>query len=115
MVGGGAFLREMGTLGMRRPRVALPYCGTAWAALGFTFSGVALPNAPSVGNLSIHGPMGRHDDDDLPKPETFGIVSALSTRMLPPRPDILPTVSRGPGLQCTLHYTHLSSLRPMLH
>lgn len=66
-------------------RVALPWLVFAertWAALGFAFPGVALPNVPYYGHL-IHGPMGRHDDDDLPKPEAYGIISAQLNRRSP--------------------------------
>lgn len=62
-----------------------------------------------------------HDDDDLPKPEARGIISAYSIGALPLRPDIL----SPDGQACTLHsalysvhstlYTHMASLRPMLH
>lgn len=43
VVGGGTFLREMGTLGMRRPRVALPYLrnGVGGPGLYFFWRGTA--------------------------------------------------------------------------
>lgn len=111
------FLREMGTLGMRRPQgLRCPIAerrGRPWAALGFTFPGVALPNRPLGKPTASMEPMGRHDDD-LPKPEAFGIVSALSTGVLPPRPDILYPDSRACSALYTLHAAP-SSLRPMLH
>lgn len=87
--------------------------GCAGLALGLTFPGVALPSAP-YGTLSNGWPMGRHDDDDLPKPETCGTISAKLNRRAPT--SSRHTVPRRPGLHSTPH-THLFplSLRPMLH
>lgn len=97
---------KWGPLGMRRQQgLRCLVAERAWAALGFAFPGVALPKAPTT--APIHGPMGRHDDDDLPEPEACGTISANSTGVLPPRPDVLYSIP---------YTTHSSSsLRPMLH
>lgn len=81
----------------RRPGLRCPVAERTWAALGFAFPGVALPNAPTT--APIHGPMGRHDDDDLPKLEACGNISAKLNRRSP-------TSSRRTVLY-SVHYTLL--------
>lgn len=58
-------------------------------ALGLYFSWRGSAEPPLGKPTVSMEPMGRHDDDDLPKLEAFGIIFALSTGVLPPRPDIL--------------------------
>lgn len=78
-----------------------------WAALGLTFPGVALPNGPYYGHLSL-GLWGVHDDDDLPKPEAYGIISAQLNRRSPT--SSRHTVPRRPGLQRALYSIHYTLL-----
>lgn len=89
---------KRGPFGMRRPPQAGLYfswrgsAGRPW----WTVRGrLGLPSRRGL-------PGAGHDDDDLPKPEACGVVSALSTGTLPPRPDIL-------------YPTRSPSLRPMSH